>query len=206
MPSPPSKKRAASPADDSITPKRLRGGTPSEKEEQVAASKETGNAPVSQHNASEDFFTEVSNNTSHRQQPLTIEQHYDRSHGSVSPRLPSEMTEDHQLATAVARFRPLPGPVPSDFDVESLPVYRAPVSHKVAGWTVINAPATTPTIAPEEPQAVNEPEVAGVNDPVTVAPTPADQTCQWTGCSKTFSGFNGSTLLWVRSREVYQLV
>jgi hypothetical protein len=187
-----------------MTPKRLRGGTPSEREEQVAASKETGNATVSMQSAAEDFFSKVSNNITRHQQPLTIEQHYDRSHGHVSPRIPFEMTGEQQLATAVARLRPLDGPLPPDFDIESLPVYRAPVLHKVAGWTWITAPAAIPTTAPEKPEAVNEPEVAGVNDPATVAPTPADQTCQRTGCSKTYPGFNGPTLLWVSFCGAFQ--
>jgi hypothetical protein len=103
----------------------------------------------------------------------------------------------------VARFRPLPGPVPSGFDVESLPVYRAPISHRVAGWTVINAPATTPTPAAEELEAVNEHESA-VEDPIATPSTSDEQKCLWANCNKSYSGFNGPTLLWVSFYDTSQ--
>jgi hypothetical protein len=42
----------------------------------------------------------------HHAQPLTSAQHYDANHGNESPYLPSEMSEEQQLFTAVGRFRP----------------------------------------------------------------------------------------------------
>jgi hypothetical protein len=39
------------------------------------------------------------------------------------------MTEQEQLATAIARFRPLTGPLPLGFDVDSLPIFRTPIPH-----------------------------------------------------------------------------
>jgi hypothetical protein len=200
MSSPPSKKRAVSPTAATADPKRSRTAAPEDMKNSVADNKKSEKiAAVLQQTAETEFYPSVSNNTTHRFQPLTSAQHYTANRDNTSPRLTTEMDEEKQLATAVARFRPLPGPPPPGFDVETLPVYRAPISHKVAGWTVINAPTTTPTPAPEEPAIVNELEVAGVDDPVTVAPTPADQTCHWHGCNKSFSGFNGPTLLWVSS-------
>ncbi|KAH0330827.1 hypothetical protein KCU71_g64, partial [Aureobasidium melanogenum] len=55
-------------------------------------------------------------------------EHYAATGGRASPRLPHEMDEEALLATAIARFRPLNQPLPPGFDIESLPVYRAPVS------------------------------------------------------------------------------
>jgi hypothetical protein len=112
----------------------------------------------------------------------------------ASPHRPSDMTDRQKVAIAVARFRPRDGPLPAGFDVETLPTYRESISHqgyKVAGWTCINNRTASSTGASTEPEAAN------VNDPIAANSTPGDQICRWNGCSRSFSGINGPTLLWV---------
>ena len=119
------------------------------------------------------------------------------------------MTEQEQLATAIARFRPLNGPLPPGFDVESLPVFRTPISHPTT-------PAVKPDVAAEEPDVVSEPGVmpeeaetktAPVQDPVAISTTTsADKLCQWAGCNRTFSDSNAPTLLWVSFLDASQLL
>ena len=112
------------------------------------------------------------------------------------------MSEEQQLAVAVARFRPLDGPLPPGFDVETLPVYRAPVSHLnvPAAWT---RPAPL-AAAPQEAEDDNQDVGAAVAGPVTAQDTPENQTCQWASWTKTFSGFNGPILVWVDSPHLHQ--
>ncbi|KAH0285087.1 hypothetical protein M436DRAFT_86000 [Aureobasidium namibiae CBS 147.97] len=114
------------------------------------------------------------------------------------------MTEEQQLAITVARSRPLDGPLPPGFDVETLPVYRAPISHPNM---TVNPRSAVSSSAPEHDGAVGEAVTAGVNDavpravlsavahPIAVASTPETQTCHWATCTKTFSGFNAPTFL-----------
>lgn len=110
------------------------------------------------------------------------------------------MTEKQRLAVAVARFRPLVGPLPAGFDIGSLPTYRGPVSHDYSG-ALVQLSTTTTT---DEVETADEPESSGVNDPIAVDSAPDDQVCKWSGCSRSFSGINGPTLLWVSLRDLYQ--
>jgi hypothetical protein len=107
------------------------------------------------------------------------------------------MTEERRLAVAVARLRPLGGPLPAGFDIESLPTYRGPVSHDSSGALV--QPSTITTT--DEVKTTDEPGSSGVNDPIAVDSTPDAKVCKWTGCSRAFSGANGPTLLWVSLRD-----
>jgi hypothetical protein len=111
------------------------------------------------------------------------------------------MTEEQRLAVAVARFRPLGGPLPVGFDIESLPTYRSPVSHDSSGALV--QPSTTTTTTTDEVETSDEPGPSGVNDPIAVDSTPGDQICKWTGCSRSFLGAKGPTLLWVSFHDLY---
>jgi hypothetical protein len=117
------------------------------------------------------------------------------------------MSEQEQLATAIACFRPLNAPLPPGFDVESLPVYRTPISHPA----ITAAAAEEPDVAAEESDVVHEPaampeeaetETAPIGNPIAASTTTPDQICQWAGCSKTFSGLNAPTLLWVSFHDV----
>jgi hypothetical protein len=94
MSSIPSKKRAASPADNTMTSKRLRAGTPSELDDQVANIKQPDNASGGMQDAVKDFFSEVSYTVTRQQQSLISAQYYSVNQGNVSPRLPSEMDEE----------------------------------------------------------------------------------------------------------------
>lgn len=121
--------------------------------------------------------------------------------GRTSPRLPSEMSEEQQLAVAIAHFRPLDRPLPPGFEVESLPVYRAPISH--SGLAVDEPPTPLITSAEE-----SEPASGAVEGPTTAQDTPEaqTQTCHWATCSKTFYGFNAPTLLHVRHPALSDLL
>jgi hypothetical protein len=94
-------------------------------------------------------------------------------------------------------------------DVESLPVFRTPISHPTI--TTVE-----PDVTAEKPDVVGEPaampeeaetETAPIQDPVTVSnTTSADKLCQWAGCNGTFSGSNAPTLLWVSTHDASQFL
>lgn len=209
------KKRAASPAGTPPAPKRSQITASPEMTSDIADDREESTTTsVAMHSrAVAELFPEVRRSTPYHKLLLMLGQHYAASNGRVSPRHASEMTEEHQLAVAVARFRPLDGPLPAGFDIESLPVYRGPMSHlsMTAVSTGSDARVTpnatapeesAPVSAPEDDAAVNEPAATAVDDPIAVDSTPEapeDQICHWASCTKTFSGFNGPTLLWVCS-------
>ncbi|KAG9693324.1 hypothetical protein KCU76_g6059, partial [Aureobasidium melanogenum] len=92
------------------------------------------------------------------------------------------MDEEALLATAIARFRPLNQPLPPGFDIDSLPVYRAPVSlqkfksadaESTEHATSLVSDAGPSSPAPEDPAA---------------HPTPQRLSCERQGYSENFDG------------------
>ncbi|KAK5999415.1 hypothetical protein QM012_005540 [Aureobasidium pullulans] len=132
-------------------------------------------------------------------------EHYAATGGRASPRLPHEMTEEGRLATAIARFRPLNQPLPPGFDLESLPMYRTPVSLPTfeefhAANALMSMAASTQHVvalslaaqslfpAPGAlPFALEQPTSAAA-DPQAAQPAPQPLSCQWEGCRRNFSG------------------
>ncbi|KAG9858617.1 hypothetical protein KCU98_g513, partial [Aureobasidium melanogenum] len=124
-------------------------------------------------------------------------EHYAATGGRASPRLPHEMDEEALLATAIARFRPLNQPLPPDFDIDSLPVYRAPVSlqkfKSADAESTEHATSLASDAGPSSP-ALEDPSVAPAQTAVAGAspsaahPTPQCLSCEWQGCSKNFDG------------------
>ncbi|KAH0401978.1 hypothetical protein KCU89_g3611, partial [Aureobasidium melanogenum] len=124
-------------------------------------------------------------------------EHYAATGGRASPRLPHEMDEEALLATAIARFRPLNQPLPPGFDIESLPVYRAPVSFQdfeSAGAESTEHAKTPMSDAGPSYPALEDHTVAptqtavAVASPGTAQPTPQRLSCEWQGCSRNFEG------------------
>ncbi|CAD0095935.1 unnamed protein product [Aureobasidium mustum] len=163
-------------------------------------------APLKMHSkAFADFFPEVVlcafNLIS---QLLTCKQHYAATGGRASPRLPHEMSEEALLATAIARFRPLNQPLPDGFDLESLPVYRAPISHQeieAAGVESSEHATTPPSVvepsshAPEDLDAASTQPAVASRGPDATQSAAQRLSCQWHGCSRTFAGADGPALL-----------
>ncbi|KAH0365970.1 hypothetical protein KCU65_g5706, partial [Aureobasidium melanogenum] len=124
-------------------------------------------------------------------------EHYAATGGRASPRLPHEMDEEALLATAIARFRPLNQPLPPGFDIDSLPVYRAPVSHHEIEdadvETTEHATRLLSDAGPSSPAAEDQPvpptqtAVAAIS-PRADQPTPQRLSCEWHGCGRNFEG------------------